>query len=693
MDALRKAEEAKKKAETADSGQSNAKEEEKEQEQEQQEQEKQEQQQERGAETGSDLPEQSESKTVSSPQPDPVPDTDFDLDPEPPTLIPNVEIEFQQAEEASEDANPEGSIEEDTAPSTAPSGLSLEPMDAGLSGATRKQFDQDVPPDYSKEAGATAASESKSKSNTVVPPPPATEETQHDDAGESAATDESIRAPGNVKMQEPEPAHAHDEFVVGESTDTAPKSSAKESVKAEASPPVKPRGGESGSERASSRSRTAPNPNLRSAPETNSVVARSAPDRRSARAVFAAKKQGKGRRLRIRRSTRIWAAQIAAVVLLMAGGAYLYLSINSEANSFNVPEQYLSNQASFSNAFNNELDAIEESLIEPEPSLDELAAVAEELLPEGVEFDDSNLGQQISDVVEEVTETVSAIIADDGVAIDAGATVASVVSVASVEPVTPEPDVIAVEAPADEAATDVSSADEQTLASNNVQQASNSFQSSQQASGPINFSRAQSVNEIDPTLQAAYVAYQRDDLARAQELYQQVVAESPLQRDALLGLAAIATRNGETSLAMELYSRLLARNPSDGVARAGLLGLRPIGGPEAQERELRRLLEDHPEVAPVVYALGNFYATQNRWNEAQRYYFNALQLAKTDALTGIPVNPDYAFNLAVSLERLRQPAAAENYYREAIAFAAEFPAGFDITIARNRLSRLTGRDS
>ena len=682
MDALRKAEEAKKKAETADSGQSNAKVEEKEQEQ-------QEQQQERGAESVSDLPEQSESKTVSSPQPDPVPGTDLDLEPEPPTLIPNVEIEFQPAEEAAEEVESDSSIEEEistTAPT--PSGLTLEPMDAGLSGATRKQINQDVTPDYSKEARDTPAPESKS--DPVVPPPPAAEESHIDEVGASAATDESIRAPGKAEMPESEPAHARDEIAVGEPTDTAPKSSAKEPVKPETSPPAKSRGGELGSERASSRSRTAPNPNLRSAPETNSIVARSAPDRRSARAVFDAKKQGKGRRLRIRRSTRIWAAQIAAVVLIMAGGAYLYLSVNSESNSFNVPEQYLSNQASFSNAFNDELDAIEESLVEPEPSLDELAAVAEELLPEGVELDDSNLNQQISGIIQEVTETVSAVIADDGVAIDAGSTVATV---ATVEPATPEPDVIAVEEPADEVAADGSPSEEQTLASNNVQQASNSFQSSQQPTGPINFSRAQSVNEIDPTLQAAYMAYQRDDLARARELYQQVIAESPLQRDALLGLAAIATRNGETSLAMELYSRLLARNPSDGVARAGLLGLRPVGGPQAQERELRRLLEDHPDVAPVAYALGNFYATQNRWNEAQRYYFNALQQAKTDALAGIPVNPDYAFNLAVSLERLRQPAAAENYYREAIAFAAEFPAGFDITIARNRLSRLTGRDS
>ena len=53
------------------------------------------------------------------------------------------------------------------------------------------------------------------------------------------------------------------------------------------------------------------------------------------------------------------------------------------------------------------------------------------------------------------------------------------------------------------------------------------------------------------------------------------------------------------------------------------------------------------------------------------------------------MNPDYAFNLAVSLEQLNQAAAAETYYREAIAFAATSPASFDLSVARNRLVSLS----
>ncbi|MGV3590440.1 MAG: tetratricopeptide repeat protein, partial [Gammaproteobacteria bacterium] len=53
--------------------------------------------------------------------------------------------------------------------------------------------------------------------------------------------------------------------------------------------------------------------------------------------------------------------------------------------------------------------------------------------------------------------------------------------------------------------------------------------------------------------------------------------------------------------------------------------------------------------------LGNHYAAQGRWSEAQGAYYNALLTARRSA--GGPVHPDYAFNLAVSLEQLNQPQA------------------------------------
>ena len=103
-------------------------------------------------------------------------------------------------------------------------------------------------------------------------------------------------------------------------------------------------------------------------------------------------------------------------------------------------------------------------------------------------------------------------------------------------------------------------------------------------------------------------------------------------------------------------------------------------------RELRRLLELHPQEPALAFALGNYLASQQRWPEAQQAYFDALQMARaSDTET---VNPDYAFNLAVSLEHLNQSAAALGFYRQARELALSHPAGFDLVELNNKLSAL-----
>jgi TolA-binding protein len=98
-------------------------------------------------------------------------------------------------------------------------------------------------------------------------------------------------------------------------------------------------------------------------------------------------------------------------------------------------------------------------------------------------------------------------------------------------------------------------------------------------------------------------------------------------------------------------------------------------------------------VAPLAFALGNFYASQSRWTDAQQNYFNALSLAKAASATGALVSPDYAFNLAVSLDRLNQPKPASTYYQEALTLASQYPANFDLDVARSRIDKLLGSDA
>ena len=139
---------------------------------------------------------------------------------------------------------------------------------------------------------------------------------------------------------------------------------------------------------------------------------------------------------------------------------------------------------------------------------------------------------------------------------------------------------------------------------------------------------------------------------------------------------------------MDLYSQLLDRDPADPVAHAGLLELMPPGSSAEQERQLKRLTQRHPEVAPLAYALGNFYASGRRWTDAQKAYFRALRLAKNEAVETGYVNPDYAYNLAISLEHMNQAQAARDYYQQALDFADNHPAGFDLNIVRGRLENI-----
>ncbi|MFM1894963.1 MAG: hypothetical protein RLZZ385_37 [Pseudomonadota bacterium] len=204
------------------------------------------------------------------------------------------------------------------------------------------------------------------------------------------------------------------------------------------------------------------------------------------------------------------------------------------------------------------------------------------------------------------------------------------------------------------------------------------------AQAPVVLVRRDSRPTLDPSLLSAYAAYQDGDLVTAARLYEEVLIQAPLHRDALLGLATIARLDGDTARARELYSRLLTRDPRDPAARAGLLELAG-GNPNAQERELKRLLDLHPQEPTLAFALGNLYAAQQRWPEAQQYYFDALQLARSSATPMGGVNPDYAFNLAVSLEHMSQVQPALTYYQEALVLAASHPAGFDLDMVRSKL--------
>jgi len=186
---------------------------------------------------------------------------------------------------------------------------------------------------------------------------------------------------------------------------------------------------------------------------------------------------------------------------------------------------------------------------------------------------------------------------------------------------------------------------------------------------------------VDPLVEQAYQAFQRNDLTAARDGYQRALAREPTNRDALLGLAAIDVRSGQLNSAEARYLRLLEIDPRDSHAVASLISLRGQLDPVASESRLKSLIAGQPEVALLHFSLGNQYAQQSRWSEAQAAYFKAHAVD--------PENADYAFNLAVSLDQLHQGKLALEFYQRALALTDKRAASFNPAHARLRVQELS----
>lgn len=197
---------------------------------------------------------------------------------------------------------------------------------------------------------------------------------------------------------------------------------------------------------------------------------------------------------------------------------------------------------------------------------------------------------------------------------------------------------------------------------------------------PLKLSRTIVAPRVSPEVAQGYDALKRGDPAAARKSYEAALAADSTNLDAHLGLATAAARTGDRDTATRHYRRALALDPKNPSAVAGLAALADLSRPEGLEGQLRADITRYPQSPALHFTLGNLYASQSRWNEAQAAYFDAYRLD--------PDSADIAYNLAVSLDQLGQARLAADFYKRALAASETQAAQFDKGQVSRRIAEL-----
>ena len=197
---------------------------------------------------------------------------------------------------------------------------------------------------------------------------------------------------------------------------------------------------------------------------------------------------------------------------------------------------------------------------------------------------------------------------------------------------------------------------------------------------PLKLARTIEAPRVSPEVSEGYDALKRGDAATARKFYEVAIAADASNLDAHLGLATAAARSGDRETAARHYRRALALDPKNPSAIAGLAALADFNRPAGLEEQLRADLTRYPQSPALHFTLGNLYASQSRWNEAQAAYFEAYRLD--------PDGADLAYNLAVSLDHLGQSRLAADFYQRALAASGRQAAQFDKGQVSRRIAEL-----
>ncbi len=189
------------------------------------------------------------------------------------------------------------------------------------------------------------------------------------------------------------------------------------------------------------------------------------------------------------------------------------------------------------------------------------------------------------------------------------------------------------------------------------------------------------IDYLQQALEQAYEAYQTGYMVHAEQQYQIALQYEPDNQDALLGMAVISQSLNNEQQAKTYYQKLLNLNPKNSIAMSGLISMQQGLVRSASESRLKLLLSEEPDAAYLHAALGAQYVAESRWSEAQQAFLKAHHYDSN--------NPDYTYNLAITLDHLGQIQAAIKYYKQALFLSKQFSAGFKSSVIESRLLSLS----
>jgi len=196
----------------------------------------------------------------------------------------------------------------------------------------------------------------------------------------------------------------------------------------------------------------------------------------------------------------------------------------------------------------------------------------------------------------------------------------------------------------------------------------------------IEIHKSRPSRKVPSVLKQAYRHYQQRQYGQAEQGYRQVLRRYPDNRDAMLGLAAIALHQGNRRKARYYYDRLLRANPADKTAGLALQSMSTGEDALTRTSQIKYWLQSDRDNPQLHFTLGNQYAAEGQWKEAQQAFFEAHHIN--------PDNADYAFNLAVSLDQLHLPRQALEYYLQARTLAEKNAALFSLEQLDRRIAQL-----